>query len=295
MSRIAYVNGRYVPHAQAAVHVEDRGYQFADGVYEVCAVVDGLLIDEAAHLDRLDRSLAELRIDHPMPRTALRAVMREIVRRNRIRDGLIYMQVTRGVARRDHAFPANVRPALVVTAKAISPGKLDANAAKGVAVATMPDIRWGRCDIKSVGLLPNVLAKQAAREAGAFEAWLVDRDGYVTEGSSTNAWIVDQDGNLVTRDVSNEILRGITRQSLIEAAKEAGVRIVERRFTVEEAKRAREAFITSATAYVTPVVRIDDAVIGNGEPGSIALRLRRLYLDFARAGATPETPRAAAE
>jgi len=287
MSRIAYVNGRYVPHADAAVHVEDRGYQFADGVYEVCAIVDGLLIDETLHLDRLDRSLDELRIESPMGRSALKVVMREVVRRNRIRNGLVYMQVTRGVARRDHPFPKGIKPALVVTARAIAPEKIEANNSNGVAVATVPDIRWGRCDIKSVSLLPNVLAKQAAREAGAYEAWLVDKDGFVTEGSSTNAWIVDADGNLVTRDVTNSILRGVTRTSLFTVAKAAGIPIVERRFTVDEAKRAREAFISSATGYATPVVRIDDTVIGNGQPGSLAERLRDLYLIAARAGARP--------
>jgi len=287
MSRIAYVNGRYVPHADAAVHVEDRGYQFADGVYEVCAIVDGLLIDETLHLDRLDRSLGELQITAPMGRSALKVVMREVVRRNRIRNGMVYMQVTRGVARRDHPFPKGIKPALVVTARAIAPEKIEANNRNGVAVATVPDIRWGRCDIKSVSLLPNVLAKQAAREAGAYEAWLVDKDGFVTEGSSTNAWIVDAEGNLVTRDVTNNILRGVTRTSLFTVAKAAGIPIVERRFTVDEAKRAREAFISSATGYATPVVRIDDAVIGNGQPGSLAERLRDLYLIAARAGAQP--------
>jgi len=287
MSRIAYVNGRYVPHADAAVHVEDRGYQFADGVYEVCAIVDGLLIDETLHLDRLDRSLGELQIAAPMGRSALKVVMREVVRRNRIRNGMVYMQVTRGVARRDHPFPKGIKPALVVTARAIAPEKIEANNRNGVAVATVPDIRWGRCDIKSVSLLPNVLAKQAAREAGAYEAWLVDKDGFVTEGSSTNAWIVDAEGNLVTRDVTNNILRGVTRTSLFTVAKAAGIPIVERRFTVDEAKRAREAFISSATGYATPVVRIDDAVIGNGQPGSLAERLRDLYLNAARAGAQP--------
>ena len=287
MSRIAYVNGRYVPHADAAVHVEDRGYQFADGVYDVCAVVDGLLIDETLHLDRLDRSLGELRIESPMGRSALKVVLREVVRRNRIRNGLVYMQVTRGVARRDHPFPKGIKPAVVLTARAIAPEKIDANNRNGVAVATVPDIRWGRCDIKSVSLLPNVLAKQTAREAGAYEAWLVDKDGFVTEGSSTNAWIVDADGNLVTRDVTNSILRGVTRTSLFAVAKAAGIPIVERRFTVDEAKHAREAFISSATGYATPVVRIDDAVIGNGQPGSMAERLRDLYLNAARTGAKP--------
>ncbi|MCP1335776.1 D-amino-acid transaminase [Futiania mangrovi] len=278
MPRIAYVNGRYVPHAQASVHVEDRGYQFADGVYEVCAVKNGRLLDEGPHLDRLDRSLRELRIDPPMARPALRVVLREVMRRNLLRDGLLYFQVTRGVAPRDHAFPAHAASSLVVTARPVDLVKAQARAEEGVRAVTHPDIRWKRCDIKAVALLPNVLAKQAAKEAGGYEAWLVDETGHVTEGSSTNAWIVDTDGNLVTRALDSAILGGITRRMLMQVAQEAGVHIIERPFTVEEAKAAREAFITSATSFVTPVTQIDDAVIGNGRPGSVAMRLRELYI-----------------
>lgn len=283
MSRVAYVNGRYVPHGSAAVHVEDRGFQFADGVYEVWAVLDGKLADTEGHLARLERSLRELRIAQPMARASLMAVVRETVRRNRVRNGLCYLQVTRGQARRDHVFPAaGTPPSLVVTAKAWDQGAVDAKARAGGAVITTPESRWARCDIKTVGLLPNVLAKQSAREAGAVEAWFVDRDGYVTEGGSTNAWIVDAEGRLRTRDTQANILRGITRHTLIDVAREAQFAVDERPFTVDEARGAREAFITAASAFVLPIVRIDGQPIGDGKPGPVALRLRDLYLDNAR-------------
>lgn len=276
MSRIAYVNGRYVPHASARVHVEDRGYQFADGVYEVTAVVDGKLVDHGPHLERLDRSLRALRIAWPMSPAALTRVEEEVVRRNRVREGIVYLQVTRGVARRDHAFPVRAAPALVVTARHAGPPKTE-QAEKGVKVILHPDIRWGRCDIKSVALLPNVLAKQAAREAGAFEAWLVDAAGFVTEGSSTNAWIVDPTGNLVTRNLENAILSGVTRRILLELAAAEGHRVVKRPFTPAEAKAAPEAFLTSTTSFVMPVVQIDEAIVGAGAPGPVTRRLRELY------------------
>ena len=287
MSRIAYVNGRYVPHAKASVHVEDRGYQFADGVYEVVALVGGRMIDEEPHLDRLERSLRELRIAMPMSRAALKLILREVARRNRIRNGLVYVQITRGVARRDHPFPKNVAPALVVTAKRINPAN-EATVEAGVKVITIPDIRWERCDIKSVGLLPNVLVKQQARESGAFEAWQVARDGTVTEGTSTNAWIVTRDGELVTRPASNAILNGITRLTILKLAKQEGLRFRERPFSVEEAKGAREAFISSAMSFVTPVTQIDEAVIGNGRAGSLSLQLRRAYAEYGQ-GSSPTT------
>ena len=280
MSRIAYVNGRYVRHAEAAIGVEDRGYQFADGVYEVVLVHRGRLVDEEPHLDRLDRSLSELRIDSPMSRAPLRRVMREMVRRNRLNDGIVYIQATRGVARRDHPFPKNTRPALVMTARRLAMPDRE-KAEEGVAVVTIPDIRWARCDIKSVSLLPNVLGKQQAREAGAYEAWQVDDDGFVTEGTSTNAWIVTPNGELVTRHVGDQILSGITRATLIKLAEEAGVTLVERAFTVAEALAAREAFVSSATSFITPVTRIDDTVIGNGRAGSVAMRMLDTYLDYA--------------
>lgn len=278
MSRIAYVNGRYVRHADASVHIEDRGYQFADGVYEVCGVRDGKLMDEELHLARLQRSLGELRIGLPMPVASLRHVLREVVRRNRIANGLVYFQVTRGVAPRDHPFPpAGVRPALVVTAKRLNEARVAASVEKGVAVVTVPDQRWARRDIKSVALLPNILAKQQAREAGAYEAWLVDAEGFVTEGTSTNAWIVDGDGRVVTRPAGPDILSGITRHVLLDAARREGIEVVERPFTAAEARMAREAFISASSAIIIPVVRIDDVPVGNGAPGSVTLRLRQAY------------------
>lgn len=280
MSRVAYVNGQYVPHGQAVVHVEDRGFQFADGVYEVWSVFDGRLGDFDGHLTRLWRSLDELRIPHPMTRQALEAVLKETVRRNRIHEGLVYIQVTRGTARRDHPFPPEgTPPSVVITAKSLPLSKGNAQAAKGVAVITQPDIRWGRCDIKTVGLLPNVLAKQAAKERGAAEAWMVDDMGLVTEGSSTNAWIVDENGKLRTRDTQSNILRGITRAAVMALIAEEGLELEERAFSVDEAKRAREAFYTSATGFVMPAVSIDGVKIGNGKPGPIATRLRELYLE----------------
>ena len=276
MSRIAYVNGRYVAHHAAGVHIEDRGYQFADGVYEVMAVDNTHLVDAVPHYDRLERSLSEIKIDQPMTRAALDVVLREVVRRNRIRNGIVYLQVTRGVAKRDHPFPEHAQPAIVATARR-GGRPSTANREEGVGVVTVPDIRWARCDIKSISLLPNILAKQAAREAGGFEAWQVDEDGMVTEGSSTNAWIVDTDGNLVTRPLANSILSGITRLVLKQLAEESGIRVIERAFSIEEAKSAREAFITSTTSFVTPVVRIDDRVIANGRPGSTTTRLIEFY------------------
>lgn len=278
MSRIAYVNGRYLRHADASVHIEDRGYQFSDGVYEVCGVRHGLLMDEAYHLERLQRSLGELRIAMPMALGALRQVLREVLRRNSIDDGMIYLQVTRGVARRDHPFPnPAVRPALVITAKRLNALRIAQAVANGVEIVTMADQRWARRDIKSVSLLANILAKQAAREAGAYEAWLVDADGWVTEGSSTNAWIVDEEGRIVTRPLSHDILPGVTRRVLLEATKAEGLELVERAFTVDEAHRAREAFISASSAIILPVVKIDGHVIGNGVPGSITLQFRAAY------------------
>ncbi|MFQ5784162.1 MAG: D-amino-acid transaminase [Alphaproteobacteria bacterium] len=281
MSRIAYVNGRYLPHHAAEVHIEDRGYQFADGVYEVAAASGGRLVDGAAHFDRLERSLGELDMAMPMSRAALRLVVGETLRRNAVRDGIVYLQVTRGVAPRNHGFPKNVRPALVVTARRLRLPS-DAESVPGIKVISQPDIRWGRCDIKSIALLPNVLAMQRALEADAFESWMIDGKGYVTEASSANAWIVDRDGRVTTRPKSNAILGGITRESVIRLAEGAGIELVERPFTIDEARAAREAFITSTTSFVKPVVQIDESVIGNGEPGAITRRLLGLYLAYAR-------------
>ena len=275
MSRIAYVNGRYLPHAQAQVHIEDRGFQLADGVYEVCEVRHGALIDETRHLDRLNRSLSELRIAWPMARAALQVVLREVVARNRVSGGLVYFQITRGAAPREFYFPGpDVRPSLVVTARAFNPAAIAKNAAQGVAVKTHPDQRWARRDIKSISLLPNVLAKQAAREAGAFEAWLIDVNGFVTEGASSNAWIVTKDGRLVTRNADNNILRGVTRTSLIDLLARSNLKLEERPFTIAEALSAQEAFLSSATTIAMPIISIDGAKVGGGKPGPVVARLR---------------------
>ncbi len=283
MARIAYVNGRYVPHGQAAVHIEDRGYQFADGVYEVIAVRAGRLVDAEPHFDRLDRSLGELRIEPPAERAALYHILHEVKRRNRIHDGIIYLQATRGVARRDHPFPSEAETALVMTASRKAPPD-PAILETGVTAVTVPDNRWARCDIKSVSLLPNILAKQTAREAGAYEAVFVDAEGFVTEGSSTNMWIVTAGGELLTRELDSGILAGVTRGTVARLAERLGLSFQERRFTVEEARRAREAFVTSATSYVTPVVQIDDAVVGNGKPGSTAHALFAAYATYMERG-----------
>lgn len=282
MPRIAYVNGRYAPHADAAVHIEDRGYQFADGVYEVCEVARGYIMDMARHLDRLDRSLRELRIDWPMTRRALEMVMAEVVRRNRVENGLVYLQVTRGVAPRDHFFPAPGTPsALVVTAKRTDPAAASRRAAQGIKVITVPENRWERVDIKSVGLLPNVMARQQAKEAGASEAWFIEPDGTVKEGAATNAWIVTADGRLVTRPADFGILRGVTRATVMDVARNLGLKVEERGFSVDEAKRAKEAFITAATTVVMPVVAIDGDSVANGHPGSVTLSLREAFFDIA--------------
>jgi D-alanine transaminase len=282
MSRIAYVNGRYVPHAVAKVHIEDRGYQFADGVYEACEIYQGHIVDETRHLDRLERSLREIAIRMPMSRVALKLVMREVIRRNRVANGLIYLQVTRGAARRDHAFPpAGTPPALVMTARSLPRAKGNRLAEQGVSVITVPDIRWGRVDIKTVGLLPNALAKQKAKEADAHEAWFVDADGHIVEGASTTAWIVTADGTLVTRPNGNDVLPGVTRITATDLALREGLHVASRKFTVAEAKAAREAFLTAAATLVMPVVRIDGEIVGDGRPGPIARGLRARFHEMA--------------
>ena len=277
VGRIAYVDGRYLPHGQAGVHIEDRGLQLGDAVYEVCAISDGLLLDEEEHLDRLERSLGEIGMAMPMARRVLSLVMRELVRRNRVRTGLLYLQITRGAARRDHPIPQEPpRPTLIMTVRELDAAALSRRQEEGIKVITRPDERWARCDIKTTQLLANLLAKTAARKAGAYEAWLVDDDGFVTEGSSTNAWIVDAEGRLTTRQLSHEILPGVTRRVIVAAAAEAQLRIFERKFTPEEASRAREAFISSATGVV-PVTAIDGIRIGEGEPGPVTRRVQQLY------------------
>ncbi len=280
MSRIAYVNGQYVPHGEAAVHIEDRGYQFADGVYEVIPIVNGKMIGEKGHIDRLWRSMNELKMDAPMDPGPMKIVMREVLRLNKVETGLIYIQVTRGVAPRDHPFPDDAVSSLVMTAKKTSLEAAEKKAEKGVGVITVPDIRWERCDIKSVSLLPNILAKQQAKEAGAYEAFQYDEDGNITEGSSTNAWMVDQDGTLITRPTNNSILAGITRAELLELLEQKNMKVELRAFSVEELRNAREVFLTSSSAYVQPVVEVDGKPIGNGQPGSISSELRHIFKDF---------------
>ena len=284
MSRIAYVSGQYLPHRHAAVHIEDRGYQFADGVYEVLAVIGGRLVDEEPHLTRLHRSLGELKIPVPMSDAALKIVMREVICRNGVDRGIIYLQVTRGRAPRDHAFPKSAKPVLVATARRSRPPEPKFGR-DGIAVITIPDIRWQRCDIKSVSLLPNVLGKQRAREAGAYEAWQVDREGRITEGTSTNAWIVTADGAVVTRAADSAILNGVTRLAVLDIIRREGYRLDERPFTVAESKAAREAFLTSTTADLLPVVRIDGEPVADGKPGPLSRKLREAYLAHAGAAA----------
>ncbi len=279
MSRFAYVNGRYVNHNHATVHIEDRGYQFADGVYEVCLIRGGHVIDVQGHLDRLNFSLSELRIDWPMSRRVLEQVMAQLIRKNRIEYGFIYLQITRGVAPRNHPFPSgDIRPALVMTTRRLAPVNRD-NAAKGVSVITIPDIRWERHDIKSVSLLPNCLGKQQAVEAGAYEAWQVDAKGMITEGVASNAWIVTAENTLVTRPPSHAILNGITRLTIIDIAKKEGMSIDERTFSVEEAMKAREAFVSGTTSFVKPVIQINNKNIRDGKAGELTLKLLGFYVD----------------
>jgi len=282
---ISYVNGRYVPHANASVHIEDRGFQFADAVYEVFAVQGARLIDEEGHLDRLERSLGELAIPEPMSRTALKLVMRQLLRVNRIGYGWLYLQISRGVARRDFPAPQGLTPTLVMTVTRQKP--FDPQAAlKGGRVITAPDIRWKRCDIKTVQLLAGVMSKTAAYAQGAVEAWLLDDDGNVTEGSSSNAWIVTAEDELVTRHTDHAILGGITRHTVMKLAADNGLKYVERAFGLSEAKAAREAFTTSATVMVRPVTHIDDAQIGDGACGPFCRKVIELYAAYMKQGAS---------
>lgn len=278
MTRVVYVNGRYLPYAEAAVHAEDRGFQFGDAVYEVCEVRDGRLVDEARHMQRLRRSLGELKLPQPMTDAAWARVLRETIRRNRVTHGLVYLQVSRGAHPRDFLFPPpGTPPTVVCLARHVPLAKREAVAEKGIAIKTVPDTRWERCDIKTVMLLPASLAKEAARAEAASDAWFVDADGMVTEGASSNAWIVDKAGRLITRPVDHAILRGVTRTTLIDLLRREGIELVERPFTVAEAREAREAFLTSATNIVMPVVRIDGRPIGNGAPGLLTLKLRAAF------------------
>lgn len=278
MARIAYVDGRYRPLAEAAVHVEDRGFQFADGVYEVVFLSGGRLVDAELHLARLARSLRELRMAAPASPPALRQVMAEVVRRNRLADGLVYIQVTRGTAPRLHPFPAAAKPTLVITLRRAAAAPPDLSGWSGTAI-TCPDDRWARCDIKSVSLLPNILAKQAAVEAGAVEAILVGCDGLITEGASTTVWIVDAAGVLCTRPLSHAILPGCTRAALIEDLAAAGIALEERAFSVPEMRAAREVFVSAATSFVKPILAVDGQTVADGAVGPVA---RRLYALFKR-------------
>lgn len=291
MPRIAYVNGQYVPHGDATVHIEDRGYQFADGVYEVSLLLGGRLLDVDRHLARLGRSLAALDMDWPMPEASMRVAMAQLAARNRLPDAMLYQQITRGVAARDHAHPRPApTPALVMTVRRLDLAGVAARQARGVAVTTVPDLRWKRCDIKSVSLLGNVLAKQSARATGAAEGWMVDETG-VTEGASTTAWIVTADGDIVSRALSESLLPGVTRAVVAETLAPLGYRFVERPFTVAEAQQAAEAFITSTTSFVTPVVRIDDATVGNGAPGPVTRTLIDRHWDHVSAATGRSRPR----
>jgi D-alanine transaminase len=281
MSRIVYVNGEFLPEEEAKISVFDRGFLFADGVYEVSTVIRGKLVENEGHLKRLGRSLAELKMAPPCSDAEIEAVQKEVVARNQLDEGMIYLQVTRGAADRDFAFPEDAKSSLVMFTqeKSVLESK---SAEKGISVVTLPDIRWKRRDIKTVGLLAQSLAKQQALDAGANDAWMVE-DGYVTEGSSNNAFIITADGKLVTRDLSNEILHGITRKAVLALAERDGIEIEERAFTPEEAYEAAEAFSTSASSFVMPVVRIDDRIMSNGAPGPVSKRLRELYIEMALA------------
>lgn len=281
MSRIAYVNGQYRDMRDASVNIEDRGYQFADGVYEVCEVRGGKIVDLPRHLTRLQRSLRELQISMPLPLNALEIVIHEVVRRNRVTYGIVYLQMTRGVARRDHAFPVKpVKPAVVITARSLSFQKNQDTAARGIGVITIPENRWPRVDIKSVSLLPNVLAKQQARENDSYEAWFVASDGFITEGASSNAWIVTKDGKVITRSADSGILAGVTRAVLLEVLSALQMTFEERPFTPDEAYQAAEAFVTASSQIVMPVVRIDGRNLGNGKPGAVSTRLREEFHRF---------------
>jgi D-alanine transaminase len=282
LTRIVYVNGAYKRYAEAAIHAEDRGFQFADSVYEVIEVLGGRIVDATRHLARLARSLGELAISRPMTDQALLHVIREVLRRNRVHDGIVYIQVTRGAGPRNFAMPApEILPTLVVFARAQRRGWAAELAKTGIRVKTAPDNRWGRCDIKTVMLLPAVLAKDAAYRDGANEAWFVDASGAITEGASSNAWIVTAEGVLVTRQLDSRVLPGITRATVNDVAATERLKIEERAFTVSEALKAREAFVTSATNTVMPVVAIDGKKVGEGRPGPIVQRLRARFHEVA--------------
>ena len=282
MPRYAYVNGSYLPHKDALIHIEDRGYQFADGVYEVIACIHGSFADERGHLDRLERSLSEIGMDMPIRRESLSFIMHELVRRNRLKNANVYIQITRGVSKRDFPFPSeDVKPSIILTAR---PFDFDdkAKLEKGIKVVCVPDIRWKRRDIKSIALLGQVLAKQQAVDKGAGEAWMIDDDGLITEGSSSNAWIITKDNKVITRKADGSILRGVTRTALEHILKEQNLSLEERAFSPEQAYEAIEAFTSSATALIAPVVEIDGHKIGDGKPGKLAIKLYEEYREYVR-------------
>ncbi len=276
MSREAFVNGNYTDYNKSYIHIEDRGYQFADGVYEVFAILDSKIVDFDGHIKRLFRSLKELRITSPIQKESYKFHIKEIIKRNVIKDGVVYLQVTRGVASRDFKFPKNSKSSIVIIGKSIPFNYYNDNFSKGINVKTTKDLRWKRVDIKSLNLLPPVLAKQYAVDNDCAEAWLLDEKGYITEGSSSNAWIV-KNKTVITRPVSYSILNGITRSTLINSLKKVGYKLVERRFNLKDIKDADEAFITSATQFVMPVTRVNNIKIGNGFVGKFAMLFKEIY------------------
>lgn len=283
MAKVVYVNGTYRRYSDALVHAEDRGFQFGDAIYEVCEVRDRAVVDEDRHMARLERSLSELGIEAPMSIRAWQAVIQETIRRNRVKNGIVYLQVSRGAGPRNFLFDGvETPPTVICLARPQKREKQEAAAEKGIAVQSMPDIRWGRCDIKTVMLLPASLAKEKAQASGAQEAWFIGPDGLVREGGSSNAWIISKDNELITPKATNEILRGITRTTLIDLIEREGLTLVERGFSIEEAQNAREAFITSATNLVMPVVEIDGRPVGNGHPGSTSVQLRASFHEVAQ-------------
>ena len=279
MPRIAYVNGQYKTHIYASVHIEDRGFQFADGVYEVIYVYNEKFIDIEMHLDRLDRSLNELDIPWPVNRSALNIIIQEVVRRNRVKNGNIYLQVTRGSNNREFSYPEDLSPSLIVYARKANKDSIETTE-KGYKIVSKPDIRWKRCDIKTVSLLPAVMAKQAAVEEGAIEAWLVDDSGLVTEGTSSNAWIVTEKNEIITRSTNNFILSGVTRKTILQLSQDLGLKYKERAFSLVEAKEAKEAFCTSSTALIKPIIQIDKKRIGSGTVGPVTKILIKNYFNY---------------
>lgn len=278
MPRLAYVNGHYRPLSRAQISIQDRGFQFADSVYEVIGARFGIFLDYDLHMDRLNRSLASIALALPVTRRVFDHLLRETMRRNQLKDGLVYIQISRGAAPRDHAFPGpDTAPTLVIIAKPYDWSAADRRSSRGIAVVTSPDLRWKRCDIKATALLANVLAKEDAHQRGAGEVWFLDDAGMVTEGASSNAWIVDRAGTAITHPLNSEILDGITRHRFMALIREAGIRVEEKKFSLAEALSAREAFTTSATNIGTAVLTLNGQIIGNGEPGALSTQIRKLY------------------